>query len=372
MQFSRNPIEDPEYLKRQLITYLGNKRKMLGFIGQAVERVKRRLSKEKLVCADLFSGSGIVSRYFKAHTSRLISNDIEEYAAVIGRCFLTNRCELDHQALAETIAQIEQNVNTRSFDIGFIEKLYAPRDENRITIQDRVFYTPDNARRLDRYRQLLDPLADRTRELLLGPLLSSASIHANTAGIFKGFYKNRQTGIGQYGGSGQHALTRIRGQICLSSPILSRFECDVMVYQEDANLLAGKLTDIDLTYIDPPYNQHPYASNYFMLNLLVSYRQPEQISPVSGIPTDWRRSEYNNKSASLSHLADLLARLESRFVLLSFNDEGFISKPELTGTLQRLGEVDTLEIRHNTFRGSRNLRARSRYVTEILFLLEKR
>ena len=32
--------------------------------------------------------------------------------------------------------------------------------------------------------------------------------------------------------------------------------------------------DLDLAYFDPPYNQHPYGSNYFMLNLLVHYRRP--------------------------------------------------------------------------------------------------
>lgn len=123
MQFSQNLIENPEYLKRQLITYLGNKRTLLGFIGHAVERVKRRLSREKLACADLFSGSGIVSRYFKAHASRLISNDIEEHAAVIGRCFLTNHRELDYPVLAETIAQIDHSASTRPFDASFIELL---------------------------------------------------------------------------------------------------------------------------------------------------------------------------------------------------------------------------------------------------------
>ena len=32
--------ESPEYLSRQLITYIGNKRSLLGQISQAVERIK--------------------------------------------------------------------------------------------------------------------------------------------------------------------------------------------------------------------------------------------------------------------------------------------------------------------------------------------
>jgi adenine-specific DNA-methyltransferase len=105
------------------------------------------------------------------------------------------------------------------------------------------------------------------KDLLLGPLLSEASVHANTAGVFKGFYKNRHTGVGQFGGSGSDALTRILGRIVLEVPVLSLFECEYEVFQEDANALVHKLRGLDLAYIDPPYNQHPYGSNYFMLNL---------------------------------------------------------------------------------------------------------
>lgn len=88
-------FEDPEYLCRQLITYIGNKRALLGQIGAAVEAVKRRLGKPKLRVFDVFSGSGVVSRYLKAHASYLASNDIEDYAATIVRCYLRNRSTVD-------------------------------------------------------------------------------------------------------------------------------------------------------------------------------------------------------------------------------------------------------------------------------------
>ena len=55
---------------------------------------------------------------------------------------------------------------------------------------------------------------------------------------------------------------------------LSRFECDYVVHQMDANHLVGDVGGFDVAYFDPPYNQHPYGSNYFMLNLLVNYEEP--------------------------------------------------------------------------------------------------
>ena len=134
-------LEDPDYLCRQLITYIGNKRALLVPIGQAVQAVKRRLSKKKLRAFDVFSGSGVVSRYLKAHASYLATNDIEDYATVISQCYLRNRTTLDFAKLAETIDELNARVESERLPRGFIEELYAPDDEDAIASNDRVFYT---------------------------------------------------------------------------------------------------------------------------------------------------------------------------------------------------------------------------------------
>ena len=363
--------ENPDYLSRQIVTYIGNKRALLGHIGQVVQDVKRRLGKDRLRVFDVFSGSGIVSRYMKAHASSLISNDIEDYAAVVGRCFLRNRSTVDLQSLTEITDELNRRAEVEQLPTGFIEELYAPRDEKYITREDRVFYTRDNARRLDGYRRMIDDVPEDMQGLLLGPLLSRASIHSNTAGVFKGFYKNRETKIGQFGGTGSDALVRIMGKIVLEPPVLSRFECDYEVLQEDANSAARRVGDLDLAYIDPPYNQHPYGSNYFMLNLLVRYERPERISRVSGIPAEWRRSGYNVRTKSLPLMRDLLHNIDARFILVSFNNEGFITTHEMRVLLEEIGTVEVLETPYNAFRGSRNFNNRPIHVTEQLFLVEK-
>ena len=89
-----DPIgEDADYLSQQLITYIGNKRALLGHIAKAVDRVKHRLGKTRLRVFDAFSGSGVVSRYLKAHASLLISNDFEEFVVIFGSVF--NKFGLD-------------------------------------------------------------------------------------------------------------------------------------------------------------------------------------------------------------------------------------------------------------------------------------
>lgn len=270
------------------------------------------------------------------------------------------------------MADFNRRVDTESLPPGFIEELYAPRDESRITRTDRVFYTKQNARRLDNYRRLIETAPPELKDHLLGPLLSQASIHANTAGVFKGFYKNRQTGVGQFGGTGSDALPRIMGGITLEVPVLSRFECDVKVLQEDANAAVRRIKGLDCAYMDPPYNQHPYGSNYFMLNLLVHYQRPKRISRVSGIPTHWRRSGYNVCAKSLPLMKDCLEHIDAPFLLISFNNEGFISPNEMHSLLNTFGHVSTIEIPYNAFRGSRNFNNRPIHVTEQLFLVERR
>ena len=232
--------EDPTYLSEQLITYIGNKRALLKQIGRAVMCVKQRTGKQYLRVFDAFSGSGVVSRFLKAHASFIVSNDFEDYAAVIARCYLRNRSSVNFRALSNIVEELNARVADESFPKGFIETLYAPKDESQIRKDDRVFYTTTNARRLDNYRRLIDTVPSDFRDLLLGPLLSAASVHSNTAGVFKGFYKDRATGVGQYGGTGSDALKRIKGEIKLEIPVLSRFECDYQVLQDDTNKVAAK------------------------------------------------------------------------------------------------------------------------------------
>ncbi len=371
MLWEEADVESPNYLARQLITYIGNKRSLLRQITGSVEDVKRRLGVDKLRCFDVFSGSGVVSRLLKSHSSYLVSNDLEDYAAIIGRCFLANRSEVDRRMLQRCVDDLNARVLTEKLPRGFIEEMYSPRDEQSITEEDRVFYTKNNARRIDNYRRLIDTIPDELRDFLLAPLLSEASIHANTAGVFKGFYKNCETSIGQFGGSGSDALPRIMGDITLSSPILSEFECEYEVLQEDANNAACHVSNMDLAYLDPPYNQHPYGSNYFMLNLIACYERPKNVSRVSGIPTDWRRSGYNVRTESLRLMTDLVQHLDSRFLLVSFSNEGFIAPQDMRSMLADFGSVEVVELPYNAFRGSRSFKNRSTHVIEHLFLVKR-
>lgn len=362
--------ENSLFLSKQLITCIGNKRSLLGFLNIALNHVRQRLAKPKLAVGDFFSGSGVVSRYMKAYADRLVVNDLELYAEMSNRCYLANREEVPLAELNTVLAQLLPVVKKDDAG-GFISELYAPADDHDIKPGERVFYTRRNALYLDAACRAISQAPADLRPFLTGPLLSEASVHANTSGVFKGFHKNEH-GVGCFGGRRGDALDRIMGEITLQLPIWSRFSCRTEVCREDARQLAGRIEPLDLIYLDPPYNQHPYGSNYFMLNLVADYRRPSGISRVSGIPDDWNRSAYNSRTTASAELFSLIDACQASHVLISYNSEGFVPYDAFLSFMQSRGKLTVWETSYNTFRGSRNLRKRSSKVQEYLFLLEKK
>ena len=364
--------ENNDFLTTQIITYLGNKRSLIGNIEKEVDEISKKIGKDKLVCADVFSGSGIVARMLKKHSSKLIVNDLENYSSLINSCYLINKNDYPAELCAELRSEIENRCTEKKYS-GIISENYAPQDDNNILRGERVFYTHENAVLIDTYRKLIDDVVkeEGLKKFFLAPLVTEASIHVNTSGVFKGFYKDKNTGIGCFGAAGKNALTRIFGKIELKEPVFSNFDSNLEIYQKDTVELSKELKNIDIAYLDPPYNQHPYGSNYFMLNLIIKNKLDVEVSKVSGITQDWNRSAFNKPYSALKSMEKIIANLSSKFVIISYNSEGFITFDEMSEMLKKYGKVKTVEITYNTFRGSRNLRSRDIHVSEYLFVLEK-
>jgi len=362
--------ENPKFLTNQIMTYLGNKRKLLSHIEKEVISIKTKLNKEKLTIVDLFSGTGVVSRMFKQHAQTLIVNDLELYSKITNECYLTNHSDFNKDLYLKYYQSIQEQLKNRRIK-GLISQHYAPNNDQHIQKGERVFYTSRNAETIDTLREAINHIPNDYQKYFLGPLIYQASVHNNTGGIFKGFYKDSLTGIGRFGGNGEHALKRIKGDIKLIKPIFSEYECDVVIHQEDANSLIKELDLVDVIYIDPPYNQHPYGSNYFMLNLIIHNKIEANTSRVSGIPNDWNRSDYNKKHLALASFESLIKEAHAKYLLISYNSEGFITYKEMKNVLSRYGELTIREIKYNAYKASRNLNHRNMYVHEYLFILEK-
>ena len=85
-------MSEQDYYSKQIITYLGSKRKFISKIDEIINAVKTELGLEKLNIAEGFSGSGVVSRLFKNRVNggKLYINDISSYSKILNECYLTN------------------------------------------------------------------------------------------------------------------------------------------------------------------------------------------------------------------------------------------------------------------------------------------
>ena len=358
-----------DYLKDQIITYIGNKRKIIPFI----ERSLNQIGLKDYTFLDLFSGSGIVSRLAKVHgAKKIIANDLEYYSMVLNRVFLRNE-----EGDRKYFEYLKQEVLSRPLWEGWVCENYAPKDDNNIQRGERCFYTRENALLIDSYLEFLAQQPSEVADMLIAPLIYEASVHTNTSGVFKGFYKNRQ-GIGQFGDEGKNALQRICGKIDPQFPVFCHNETENIIICADASSvvkdtkIVEQAKGIDITYIDPPYNQHPYGSNYFMLNAIAKNKCPNEISKVSGIPKDWNRSIYNKRVEGVMQLLKDIENVDSKYVLLSYSSEAYLPIKDMVAELAKIGLITNLqEIEYNVFRGSRNLSNRPNRLQEYLITIRK-
>ena len=365
-------MSDEAFITQKMISYIGNKRKLIPEIESVVQEVCKLLKKDKLNLFDAFAGSSVVSRMFTKYANNLYSNDMEPYSYIMNQCFIDTPSHDKKETIQFHIDKMNDLAEHGPFKEGIICKYYAPKETENIQEGERCFYTRENALIIDTLREYIGNFVGPDLfPYCITPLLIQASIHVNTSGQFKGFYKNKETGIGQWGGTAENDLKRIKGKIKVEMPKWTKRSFQPKLFQEDINSLIYKVPSIfDLIYLDPPYNIHGYSNNYYMFNIIIENKEPKQISDISGIPVDWTRSTYNYKKTAYESMQELLVQSlkKSKYVLLSYNNEGIIKEEEWVSLFNDY-EVKKYEIQYDTYKGSRNLKERDNKVTEILYLI---
>lgn len=335
-----------EYCKSQVITYLGNKRKMVPMFERMFMDIKKPFS-----FLDGFSGSGIISRVAKTQPliTQLYANDWEQYSFVINSCYLQN---VD----AETYQNIQTwtkwlNDTRYEDDSGqsfYIYGNYSPVDDSHIQATDRVYFTSQNGKIIDRIRGRIEKFREDDKYYFLAPLVYEASTHNNTCGYFNSFYKHN--GVGQYGGKNKNDLGRICGEIQLDVPLFyNNPGCSVQVTCSDIfNLVQNVYTDI--AYYDPPYNKHPYGTYYFLLNEICEWDFNKVVPPNQrGQEANWKRSTFNSFVDAKPSFERLIEETNAHQVWISYNSSGLIPIGEMQHILEKYGRVENREFSHPTY-----------------------
>ena len=338
-----------EYVFSQLIPYIGNKRKLLDIIHQAIKLTNI----ENGTFVDLFSGSTVVSRFAKKLGFRVLSNDWEPYSEqiAIGTVVLNEIPKFDNFGGVEKVFDLLNNVVPVE---DYVTKHLCPTDDEKLDHEkDRLFFMRKNGMKIDAMRELISKWVEEHKisqnefSYLMASLLYSVSYVSNTSGVFKGFHRG-------WGGSNGTAQYRICSDISLKPPILYNNDQDNISIREDAGVLVNRLTEIlgkipDIIYLDPPYNQHPYGSNYHVLNSITLWDKPDFPEKItrgtkSAIRLDWRterKSAYNSRPKAVQEFQELIDNISSKFILTSYSTEGNIPLNEM---MKILGSKGTLRV----------------------------
>lgn len=377
-----------DYLTQQIIAYIGNKRKLLPLIYKAIQNTNLDLN-SNLKFLDLFAGSGVVSRFAKTLGFEVFTNDWETYSYVINSCYIgTNRKEIsklfgseeNFQQLLDTINSLPEPKKSEQY----IAKYYAPEsfDIDKANYKtERLFYTRTNALAIDKIRNYIEenyPLNKQSsdknikiRNLLLAELIYECATHTNTSGVFKACHKG-------FGGHNGDALKRILSPIRLNFPKLCDSNQPTHIYQEDANKLVKSLKKLDIVYLDPPYNQHQYGSNYHLLNTIAKWdhipaelnlNEKGELKEKAAIRHDWinTKSPYCYKQFASKHFEELISNIDAKYILISYSTDGIIPFDEMKNICMSKGNVSIVTNEYTTYRGGKQ--SNNRQNTNIEFIL---
>ena len=357
-----------DYVEKHLIAYLGNKRKLLPLILKGIENTSHDI-KSNSKFLDLFAGTGVVSRLAKSLGFEVHCNDWEEYSYQINRAFVGLDSSILKTGFAElggidTVLEYLNMINDAAEEDRYISEYYCPADDNNPDIlNERMFYSHANGLRIDGIRAQIAKwkkqgvINEDENSLLLALLLYEASTRANTSGVFKGFHCG-------FGGTHGDALGRILKTLQLVKPVL--LPGKGYVYNEDCLKLSERLqnTRFGIVYMDPPYNQHQYGSNYHLLNTIARNDKPDINKNImvdgkktnkSAIRTDWTKtkSTFCYKSSAEADFKKLIDNINAEHLMISYSTDGIIPFDNILDILSSKGKINIVSSEYTKYRGGK-------------------
>jgi adenine-specific DNA-methyltransferase len=302
-----------------LIKYLGSKRTLV----PRIERIVRRLP--VATACDLFAGTTRVSQALRQLGLQVVSNDLASYSEAFGQAYV-ERSERGR------IPELLEHLRAAEPRRGYVTETFC---------ETARYFRPENGRRIDGIRAALNALdIDRVeRGTLLTALLEAADRVDSTVGLQMAYLKEW--------------APRAWQPLELREPPLCPGPAG-QVTRLDANELASGLDGVDLAYLDPPYNQHSYYSNYHAWETIVRGDAPEHYGiACKRIDCRTTKSRYNSRREAWAALTELIATLRTPWLIVSFSDEGFHDPLELRELLAERGHIGCAEVDSKRYVGAK-------------------
>lgn len=339
-----------------ILNYLGSKARFAPVLNRVLDPVIKQAAKSKggpVVFGDLFAGTGFVGNYYKDHTcvSAVVSSDLELYSYVVCKALL-------NVVLSQKLIRIIGELNGAHLKPlkGLIWEHFSPAG-------GRKFFTEANAMRIDGIRVAMAELYKMKKItyneylFLLASLIASCSRIANSASCFRAYLKQFcPRSLKRF------VLQPVHKQV-------SRCQKTHKVSQRDAVQVATEY-NLDVVYLDPPYNANHYGGYYSFYNYLLRYEREYEITGVAGVTKVYNKSAFGLKASSKCVLQELLQNLKTRgtrFIVMSYNSDGVLDKNEISSSMLNFGEVCLYKTINRKFRP--NDKVKHTHVIEYIFVL---
>ncbi|MDF1595635.1 MAG: DNA adenine methylase [Acidimicrobiia bacterium] len=293
-----------------MIKYLGSKRRLVPVLGDLLVR------SGAATALDLFTGTTRVARAFKEEGALVTAVDTARYSEVFGKCYL----EIDADtADTDEVVDALDRLNGLEGSAGYFTDTFSHQSR---------FFQPHNAERVDAIREVIesDYRDSWMYPVLLTSLILAADRVDSTTGVQMAYVKKW--------------APRSFKPLELRVPDL--LAGGGQVVRGDAVELAGQLGSFDLAYLDPPYNQHRYFTNYHIWETLVAWDHPEHYGVACkrlDSREDATKSVFNKKREMPAALGAVIAKIDATLLVLSYNNESWIDFDALVELLQGRGRV---------------------------------
>ena len=345
------------YSSNKNIRYIGCKQKLLDKIYECVMRCTTEISERPCVFFDAFSGTGTVSSHFSENNFSVIACDILSAASILTKCKVgiskhdIQFTELVSPECQNPIEEVLSILNNLPEEEGYITKTYTP-------LGKRMYFTEENGKKIDAIRNQLESwfkenkISKDENDFLLGCLLIAVSLVSNTAGTYGAYNKKwdkrseKTLTLENCFSLGEKKHTVLQGNV---TQYLDSHECDIM-------------------YIDPPYNERQYGNYYHLLETIIRNDTPE-VKGVTGVRNcSDVKSDFCNQKSIESALNTLLQLSKAKYIIMSYNNEGLISKDKIVELMEKYGKVSCEEIPYERYNRVKN---KGSNVVEYLFTLKK-
>lgn len=293
---------------------------------------------------DIFSGSAVVGDNFKKQGYRVISNDFLYFSYVIakGTIGLNRKPSFLRLGIGDPVRYLNE-LTRESAQIAledcFIYRNYSPNDQC-----ERMYFQNKNAVKIDIIRQTIERwyaeerIDDKGYYYLLAALLNAVPYVANITGVYAAYLK--------------YWDDRTFNDIVLTEPVIYSNGRRNRCCNADYTVLLKVKSD--LMYADPPYNSREYLPNYHILETIARYDNPV-IRGVTGMRDyEKQKSEFCKKNTVYDAFEKLVRDCRSKYILISYNNEGLLSTEELSEICEKYCKGDSFRLYEYAYRRYKN------------------